>query len=56
MPSVMEAGKDNWRCVGACAVLFSVRCHRNGLKQLVCCGGSAKQVCDGWMAPQESNY
>jgi len=56
MPSVMEVGKDDWHCVGACAELFSVRCHRNGLMQLVCWGGSAKQVCDGWMAAQKSNY
>lgn len=56
IPSVMEVGKDNWCCVGAYAELFSVRHHRNGLMQLVCWEGSAKQLCDGWMAPRESNY
>lgn len=47
----MEVGKDTWRCVGACAELFSMRCHRNGLMQLICCGGVQLNRCvmDGWL-------
>lgn len=54
MPSMMEVGKDNWCYVGTCAKLFSMRCHRNRLCSFL--GGSAKELCDGLLTPQESNY
>lgn len=55
MPSVMEVGKDNWCCVGTCAKLFSMKCHRNRLCSFLG-GGLSQRVCDGLLAPQESNY
>lgn len=49
MPSVMEAGKDNWCYVGTCAKLFSMRCHRNRLCSF--CGGTKPKSCvmDCWL-------